>query len=87
MHSRSFVRPVLSPVDLIPDFIPVLGQLDDLEVVAAGVWIAPRLIPQQVWQECLPQKSDDRLFRSIGRSSRLGGALRPPSQHSCPVPI
>ncbi len=41
----------LSPLDLIPDFIPVLGYLDDLLIVPAGIWLAIRLIPAPVWQE------------------------------------
>lgn len=35
----------LSPIDLIPDFIPVLGLLDDLLLVPAGIWIVLRLLP------------------------------------------
>ncbi len=35
----------LSPIDLIPDFIPVLGLLDDLLLVPAGIWLALRLMP------------------------------------------
>jgi uncharacterized membrane protein YkvA (DUF1232 family) len=42
----------LSPIDLIPDFIPVLGLLDDLILVPIGLWITFRLIPRDVWQAC-----------------------------------
>jgi len=42
----------LSPIDLIPDAIPVLGYLDDLILVPAGIWLAVRLIPHDVWQDC-----------------------------------
>lgn len=41
----------LSPIDLIPDFIPVLGYLDDLLLVPAGLWLALRLIPPAVLEE------------------------------------
>ena len=37
-----------SPIDLIPDFIPVLGYLDDLILVPAGIWLTLRLIPAHV---------------------------------------
>lgn len=36
------------PFDIIPDFIPVLGQLDDLVVVAGGLWLILRLTPRPV---------------------------------------
>ena len=35
----------LSPIDLIPDFVPVLGYLDDLLIVPAGIWLVVKLIP------------------------------------------
>jgi uncharacterized membrane protein YkvA (DUF1232 family) len=38
----------LSPIDLIPDFIPVLGYLDDLILVPAGIYLTLRLIPDHV---------------------------------------
>ena len=41
----------LSPIDLIPDFIPVLGYLDDLIIVPVGIWIAVRLIPPEILAE------------------------------------
>lgn len=41
----------LSPIDLIPDFIPVLGYLDDLLIVPAGIWLVVRLIPGPLMQE------------------------------------
>jgi uncharacterized membrane protein YkvA (DUF1232 family) len=41
------------PLDIIPDFIPVLGQLDDLLVTALGVWLLLRLCPREVLAEHL----------------------------------
>lgn len=44
-----------SPIDLIPDFIPVLGYVDDLLLLPLGVWIVLRLIPPDVMSECRAQ--------------------------------
>ena len=41
----------LSPIDLIPDFIPILGYADDLIIVPLGIWLAVSLIPQDVMAE------------------------------------
>lgn len=40
-----------SPIDFIPDFIPVLGYLDDLIIVPLGIYIALKLIPTQIIEE------------------------------------
>lgn len=42
----------LSPIDLIPDFIPVLGYLDDVILLPLGIWLAIRLMPPAVLAEC-----------------------------------
>lgn len=41
----------LSPIDLIPDFIPVLGLLDDAVLIPAGVWLFSRLVPSALMAE------------------------------------
>ena len=43
----------LSPIDLIPDFIPVLGLLDDLILLPIGIYLAVKLIPEPVWKVSL----------------------------------
>lgn len=40
------------PIDLVPDFIPVLGQIDDLIIVPVGISIVLRMIPKSVMEEC-----------------------------------
>lgn len=54
----------LSPIDLIPDFIPVLGLLDDLVIVPAGLWLALRLIPPEVMAQARQRAGDARLPKS-----------------------
>lgn len=41
-----------SPIDLIPDFIPIVGYLDDLILVPIGITIALKMIPKEVMEEC-----------------------------------
>ncbi len=42
----------LSPIDLIPDFVPVLGYVDDLVIVPLGIALVIRLVPPDVMEEC-----------------------------------
>lgn len=48
----------LSPVDLIPDFIPVLGYLDDVIFLPALVALTIKLIPASVWERCIKEAED-----------------------------
>ena len=52
VFSALVVAYLFSPIDLIPDFIPVLGYLDDLVLVPLGILLALKMIPEDVWQEC-----------------------------------
>jgi uncharacterized membrane protein YkvA (DUF1232 family) len=45
----------LSPIDLIPDFIPVLGFVDDVLLLPALIWLTVRLLPADVLAECRSQ--------------------------------
>ncbi|MFH0884657.1 MAG: YkvA family protein [Candidatus Micrarchaeota archaeon] len=65
------------PIDLIPDFIPVLGQLDDLLIVPLLVFIALKMIPGGVMADCRkkpPEKSRNNPHRRVmrRRSKRSG---------------
>ncbi len=42
----------LSPIDLIPDFIPVLGLLDDVLLVPLGMWLFVKMLPPGLFDEC-----------------------------------
>jgi len=48
----------LSPIDLIPDFIPVIGMLDDVIIVPALIALAVKLIPDDVFEECRKESAD-----------------------------
>ena len=48
LAGAAVVAYALSPIDLIPDFVPVLGYLDDLVVVPLGLWLTLRMIPPEV---------------------------------------
>jgi uncharacterized membrane protein YkvA (DUF1232 family) len=60
----------LSPIDLIPDFIPVVGYLDDLVIVPLGIWLVVSLIPGEVMAECRA-KADAAGQRPVSRAGMI----------------
>lgn len=66
----AIVAYAFSPIDLIPDFIPVLGLLDDLVLIPLGIWLAIRLVPETVLAECR-----SRAQERGKRVSRVAGAV------------
>ena len=61
------VAHTFSPIDLIPDFIPVLGYLDDLIITPGGIWLAVRLIPPEVLEEARATAAARSMDRSAGK--------------------
>lgn len=56
----------LSPIDLVPDFIPVVGHLDDVVVVPLLIIVALKLIPKDVVEECRATvKMDNELVAQV----------------------
>ncbi len=57
----------LSPIDLIPDAIPVLGYLDDVILVPLGIALAIRMIPDEVLEECRSKAHEAERIGTAGR--------------------
>lgn len=56
----------LSPIDLIPDFIPLLGYLDDLLLVPLGIWLVIKLIPPALMAE-YRQQAEQAATRPVSK--------------------
>ncbi|HEX3045801.1 MAG TPA: YkvA family protein [Bacillota bacterium] len=63
----------LSPIDLIPDFVPVLGYLDDLIIIPFGISLVIKLIPQNILAECRAQA--DEVFKAGKPKNWIAGAF------------
>ncbi|QHE51608.1 YkvA family protein [Pontibacillus sp. HMF3514] len=77
-HAKLFAATVVayafSPVDLIPDFIPILGYIDDIIIVPLGIMLAFKLIPREVIVEC-EEKVDEMMTNSKPRNWVVGSLV------------
>lgn len=63
----------LSPIDLIPDFIPILGYLDDLILLPLGIALAIKLFPKEILDECRIQV--DETFQNKKPNNWIAGGI------------
>ena len=65
----------LSPIDLIPDFIPILGYVDDAILLPALIWLVVRLLPSHVIEESRTQAEDWMVKDKAKPTSYIGAAV------------
>lgn len=65
----------LSPIDLIPDFIPVLGFVDDVLLLPGLIWLTIRLLPPDVLAQCRTQADEWMQTQGAKPRSRAGAVL------------
>lgn len=65
----------LSPIDLIPDFVPVLGYVDDLLLLPGLIWLTIRLLPPEVLADCRLRADDWMNTQGSKPSSRIGAVV------------
>ena len=73
--AAALVAYAFSPIDLVPDFIPVLGYLDDLIIIPAGIWLVLKLIPGPVLAHCREQAVQWLARGGERPRSRLGAIM------------
>lgn len=67
LFGACIVAYALSPIDLIPDFVPILGYLDDLVLIPLGIALAIHMVPPQVLDECRARAREAVQGRIPGR--------------------
>lgn len=63
-----------SPIDLIPDFIPVLGYLDDIIIVPLGIKLALKMIPNEVIKDC-EEKAEELMVKGKPKNWLVGSLI------------
>lgn len=69
----SIVAYAFSPIDLIPDFVPILGYVDDLILIPMGIALAIRMVPPAVLAECRARAQE--VMSEDKPVSRIAGAV------------
>jgi uncharacterized membrane protein YkvA (DUF1232 family) len=68
-HTKALAMVVLgyalSPIDLIPDFIPLLGHVDDIILIPLGIYLVKKLVPPQVWEEASLKANSSQITGKI----------------------
>ncbi|OCA88149.1 hypothetical protein A8F94_10055 [Bacillus sp. FJAT-27225] len=62
-----------SPIDLIPDFIPILGYLDEVILLPIAIWFALRMIPEAVLSDC--ESKADQLMKNGKPKNWVAGSI------------
>jgi uncharacterized membrane protein YkvA (DUF1232 family) len=77
LHARIFMAAIVayafSPIDLIPDFVPVLGYVDELILLPLGISMALKMIPPDVVRDCRARA--DAASPNVQRGSRIAAAV------------
>lgn len=63
----------LSPIDLIPDFIPILGYLDDMVLIPLGIMLVLRIIPVEILAEC--REKAETIVGQVTRAGKVAAAV------------
>ena len=74
LFAAGVVAYAFSPIDLIPDFIPVLGYLDDVVLIPVGIALSLRMIPPSVLVECR-ERAQARMSQEQPTSWRAAGII------------
>jgi uncharacterized membrane protein YkvA (DUF1232 family) len=73
--AAAVVAYAFSPIDLVPDFIPVLGYLDDLIILPIGIWLVLKLVPDAVLAQCREQAARWLAQGGAKPRSRVGAVI------------
>ena len=65
----------LSPIDLVPDFVPVLGYLDDVILLPGMIWLAVRMLPRHVVDLCRAEAEQWLAERQAKPKSYMGAVM------------